>query len=215
MFENRKNEKNNLNIVNDLSKIVFTDVINLLDQIQNGNISNVKTFELSFENNEFLSEIIYFNICKELESFYIKKLKNISEKSKNENNLKDEKTEFDIFNPNKCRKNRFIIQYVGSIPNPFDKMLEWFDDLESKLFADINLSKKANGSLKYVSFEISKIFENMLRATVHDSMVLTDIKNKDFLIYLINLWDVILHEKETTELEINSFEKDVSLFILF
>ena len=214
MFENQENGKNNRNIVSDSRKVDFTEIEKLLDQIRNGDISNVKSFELNFENNEFLSEISYFNICKELEQFYIKRLNNINNKLKSKNYLNEDKTEFDIFNPNECRKNRFIIPYVGSIPNPFDKMLERFDKLESKLFSEYDLSKSAKGNLKYESFEINKIFDYMLRSTVHDSIVLTDMKNKDFLIYLINLWDVILNEKNSPELENNSMEKDVSLFLI-
>jgi hypothetical protein len=211
MFESQLNEKNNQqSIVNEFSKVGFHEILDLLDQIRNGDISNVKSFKLNFENNEFLSEISYFNICKELEQFYIKRLNNINNKLKSKNYLNEDKTEFDIFNPNECRKNRFIIPYVGSIPNPFDKMLEWFDNLESKLFSEYDLSKSAKGNLKYESFEINKIFDYMLRSTVHDSIVLTDMKNKDFLIYLINLWDVILNEKNSSELENNSMEKDVS-----
>ena len=77
MFENQENGKNNRNIVSDSRKVDFTEIEKLQDQIRNGDISNVKSFKLNFQNNEFLSEIIYFNICKELEQFYIKRLNNL------------------------------------------------------------------------------------------------------------------------------------------
>ena len=227
-------KKNNQQIVNEFSKVGFQEILDLLDQIRNGDISNVKSFKLNFENNVFLSEISYYNICKELEQFYINKLKSIINKPTNENNSKskkklDNKTEFDIFDPNKFHKNSYIIPYFGSIPNPFDKSLELFDYIESKLlFGEYNLLKEnnestKNGSLNYESFEISKIFEKILRSTVHESMILTDMKNKDFLIYLINLWSVIFNEYDLSEtenadsskFEIDSFEYDVSQLTIY
>jgi hypothetical protein len=216
MFNDEKNGK----IVNDLSKVNFNEIEIILDKIRNKNVSieYINSFKLENENDELSRELTYFNICKELESMYINKYDIFNPEKLNEKKKKDHK--YDIFNPEKCRKNHFIIPIrpfpIRSIFNPFEKMLEMFDKQESQIFEEIDLSnnKSNDETVKYRSFKISKIFGEMLRSTVHDSMVLTQTKNKEFMNYLVNLWSVILNERESIENSYNEndINKDVSLF---